>query len=163
MSLPDGTTQCTALFPQSVIETPKVNCPSQETEETSKTKNSCRKCQLIDERPTGTNTTKWMGRRWSLTSKIISMLVLMTYSILNSRRIAVFFLSPGAVYFCEVTGIQVIKYFIFILFIILTILECILKKWAPIRGIGLIRLRRGIIGESLWMRNCTFGFHNSWR
>ena len=30
------------------------------------------------------------------------------------------------------------------------------------RGIGLIRLRIGIMGESLWMRHWTSGFHKPW-
>ena len=30
------------------------------------------------------------------------------------------------------------------------------------RGIGLIRLRIGIIGEPLWMRHWTSGFHKPW-
>ena len=34
-----------------------------------------------------------------------------------------------------------------------TILEWILTKYVSIRGIGLIRFRIGITGESLWMRH----------
>ena len=32
----------------------------------------------------------------------------------------------------------------------------------PMRGIGLTRLRIGIIGEPLWMRNWISGFHKPW-
>ena len=35
-------------------------------------------------------------------------------------------------------------------------------KFVPIRGIGLIRLRIGIIGELFWMRHWTSGFRKSW-
>ena len=43
------------------------------------------------------------------------------------------------------------------------ILEWTFKKLVSIRGIGLIRLRIGIIEEPLWMRPSTSGFHKSWR
>ena len=43
-----------------------------------------------------------------------------------------------------------------------TILDWTLKKYVSLRGIGLIRLRVGIIGGPLWMRHWTSGFHNPW-
>ena len=43
-----------------------------------------------------------------------------------------------------------------------TILEWTLKRYVSMRGIGLIRLRIGIIGEPLWMRHWTSGFHKPW-
>jgi hypothetical protein len=42
------------------------------------------------------------------------------------------------------------------------LLEWISKKLVSIREIGLIRLRTGIIGESLWMRHWTSEFYKSW-
>ena len=36
-----------------------------------------------------------------------------------------------------------------------------LKKWVSIRGTGLIRLWIGVIGEPLWMRHWTSGFHKT--
>ena len=35
---------------------------------------TCLRCQKIDERPTGTNTTNWVGQRWSLKLKISTFL-----------------------------------------------------------------------------------------
>ena len=43
-----------------------------------------------------------------------------------------------------------------------TILENILKKQMSLRGTGLIRYRKGMIGESYRLRHCISGFHKPW-
>ena len=55
---------------ESVIWTSRVICPSRATEETSTPNNTSRRCKN-EERSTGTNTTNWMERRWSLKIKVI--------------------------------------------------------------------------------------------
>ena len=62
--------------PQSMIWTPTVNSPGQAIEETSTTNKTCQRCHRTDKRPTGTNTSNWIWRRWSLRLKIISVLLL---------------------------------------------------------------------------------------
>ena len=52
-----------------------VSCPGRATEGISTLDYTCRRCQKIDERRTGTNTTKWMGRRWCLKIKVIPILI----------------------------------------------------------------------------------------
>ena len=44
-----------------------------------------------------------------------------------------------------------------------TILEWILNKYLSKRGIRLIWLRIGMIGEPLWMQHWTSGFYKPWR
>ena len=46
------------------------------TEVISTPNNTCRRCQQIAKRPTGTNTTNWMGRRRNLKIKVIPILIL---------------------------------------------------------------------------------------
>ena len=43
-----------------------------------------------------------------------------------------------------------------------TKLEWTLKRYVLMRGIGLIRLRIGIIEEPLWTRHWTYRFHKPW-
>ena len=45
-------------------------------EEASTPNKTCQRCRKNDERPTGTNTTNWMGWRWKLTINIIPILIL---------------------------------------------------------------------------------------
>jgi hypothetical protein len=56
-----------------LIWTPTVNCPGRTRKETSTINKTCRLCYKSNERPTGTKATNWMGRRWSLKIKVISI------------------------------------------------------------------------------------------
>ena len=59
----------------SILHLRKVNCPGRETEETSTPYKTCWKCKN-DKRPTETITSIWMGRRWNLKIKVITILIL---------------------------------------------------------------------------------------
>ena len=54
-----------------------------------KTNKTCRRFCKNEERPTGTNTTNWMGRRWSLKIKVITIL------IANMKLVIIVFLLIG--------------------------------------------------------------------
>ena len=74
-----------SFFLQITIWTPTVNCPGRAAEETSTPNKTCRRCKN-EERPTKSNTTNWMGRRWNLKIKVIRILIL-TGSEASSRLV----------------------------------------------------------------------------